>query len=110
MLALNAGLEGLFHPLTSVSSLYEVEGVLFPKLLIHNSTSTWAAIPAHVSRTTSRTVPVREGMKDWCHSSRLATRAVPRMAMLAQRTVHRRWFGAGKVARQARKRRMLSVP
>jgi hypothetical protein len=84
--------------------------VSFLKLPTHNNTSTCAAIPAQVSRTTSRTVPVREGMKVWCHSSRLATRAVPRTARLAQRIVHFALDMGGSVARQARKSRMLSVP
>ena len=52
---------------------------------VHRNTRICAQIPAQVSSRTSRGVPVRDGMKLWCHSSRLATSAVPSTARLAQR-------------------------
>src|SRR4029077_3982309 len=52
-------------------------------------------------------VPVREGRKLWCHSSRLATRAVIVSAILPHTMDQRGLFFTVTVARQARKSRML---
>src|SRR5215472_6329935 len=70
----------------------------------------WVAIPDEVSSTTSCHRPVREGRKLWCHSSRLATNAVPSTASADQRNVQRGWPGVGSVTRQARNKRKLSRP
>src|SRR5579863_3193410 len=83
------------------SELAILSNLLLPKFIHHRKISICAPTPAHVSSTTSCHLPVREGIKLWCHSSRLATIAVPRAAMVAQRTVH--LASAGKVSRQARK-------
>ncbi len=80
------------------------------RLRIHHRSNNCAPIPAQVSSATSCQRPVREGIKLWCHSSRLATRAVPRIAMAAQRGVHVTSLIAGKLARQARKSRTLKMP
>src|SRR5271165_2144478 len=80
------------------------------KNLTQRNTSICAPIPAQVSSRTSRGVPVRDGMKLWCHSSRLATNAVPSTARFAQRKIHRRPFTAGSVSHHARNSRMLSNP
>src|SRR5579864_4042439 len=52
-------------------------------------------------------VPVREGRKLWCHSSRLATRAVIASAILPHTMDQRGLFFTATLARQARKSRML---
>ena len=66
-------------------------------------------MPAHVSRTTSRTAPVREGMKLWCHSSRLATSAVIKNEILAHCMDQAKGLAKGSVARQARNKSKLRV-
>ena len=58
---------------------------------------------------TSLIAPVREGMKVWCHSSKLATRADIEKAIAAQRSAHRGVQGKRSVARQARNRKKLKV-
>src|SRR5579863_2459942 len=90
------------------SELALLSNLLLGKFIHHRKISICAPKPAVVSSTTSCHLPVREGIKLWCHSSRLATIAVPRTAMVAQRTVHVR-LPAGKVSRQARKSRVLKI-
>ena len=63
---------------------------------------------AEVSSTTSCHRPVREGRKLWCHSSRLATKAVPSRAIDGPPKSPFGLPGAGRVSRQARNSRMLS--
>src|SRR4029077_16272341 len=87
------------------SRLEQIQSHLIPK-----KTKILQGIPAQGSRRTSRGVPVRDGRKLWCHSSRLATSAVPSTATLAQRKVHLGFPRTGKVSLHARKRRMLRKP
>jgi hypothetical protein len=67
-----------------------------------------AARAAVLSRTTSRMVPVLEGKKLWCHSSRVATSEVLTRAKVAH-CKHQCVASRGNVARHDRKRSTLKM-
>ncbi len=103
----------LCHPLASLGKSIPAQTTKvlsrLRRLFSHRKINNWAAMPAQVSRTTSCQRPVRDGIKVWCHSSRLATNAVINIAIADHRTVHKGFPEAGKVSRQARNARMLRM-
>ena len=74
----------------------------------HKYATTRNTTPAMVSSATSQTVPVRDGMWLWCHSSIAATNTVPNHDNSAAR--NNKAGTQPSVARQPRSSSKLNIP